>query len=110
MRFYSTSVLDFIDESAEWLVDDLYTNTELHKIELKNLLNKMAESSSPKESPYWGMQLEIEHLIHFCRQLAWLLSNNKVPAFIDRYAGDREAIIQICERNPSTETYASILK
>lgn len=83
LKFYSLSVLDFIEESENWNKDTFINNVYVHKEELKTL-----EVDNP-ESPYFGCGKEIWHLIDFCRKILWYNETQVYPAGMSKDDFDR---------------------
>ena len=74
LKFYSLSVLDFIEESKAWDKNNFISNVYTHKEELKKL-----DVENP-ESAYFGCGCEIWHLIDFCRKILWYNETQVFPA------------------------------
>lgn len=74
MKYYSLSVLDFIDEAKQWDKDSFLRKTNFHKEELKKLdVNSI-------DSVYFGCSREIWHLIDFCRKILYYNEYFSYPA------------------------------
>lgn len=87
LQFKSLSVLDFIAELENYDIkckSDLIFYITNHKEKLKKILKTITP-----DSPYYGCELEIEHLVDFCKKLLYYIQSKSEPFGVSTEDFDR---------------------